>query len=398
MGKKDKTELTDFNTDELFVTLSKGIGGELLEDRDKNAWPFVDTGILGLNYCLSGRFVGGGVPGGVCLEAFGGSSSGKSLLGTNLLRGCQTANGIAVMLDAERTISKDFAVKASHVDPKKFIVTETDTLEGAFNRIHKVIRMVRQDAKVPLERPLVIVYDSIAVSPSEREFAETELDLETVSKAAMKEAGAGADKPGERAKICSKELRKLPPILVENNATILFINQVRSKIGVMWGDPDTGAGGGRALEFYCSMRLKMSGSKHIKQKGSDKVIGINVNIKNVKNKCFRPFTELKSLRLFFDKGIDPFGGLLELLLQAERIEAVKPAGSYKIKEPWAGGQEIVFRSSKERNDIPADVLLKCPAVVDATCPSQVQYYCDMFGTALEAVEHDMGAEEDVNEE
>jgi len=746
-NKKTNDEFVEIDTNKLFANISAGIGGEILDDRDKNAWPCIDTGILGLNYILSGKFVGGGVPGGTVLEGFGGSSSGKSLFGTNLLRGCQTANGIAVMLDAERTLSKDFAVKASHVDPKKFIVLEADTLENAFNRIHKTIRMVRQEAKVPLERPLVIVYDSIAVSPSEREFAETELDLESVSKAQMKEAGAGSDKPGERAKICSKELRKLPPILAENNCIIFFINQIRSKIGVMygcfsghskvllsdgtwmkickivneklpvevmsfdersgnivprrvidwhhngflgknesflnitfrraikntnkgnmyvtpnhrlyiskngvieeisagevcvgdklisvepkyltedhmqivygsilgdgsvrkekahnavlrfghgikqkdyleykskmfgvlagkigqetndskvycditlpeinrlgyykkdyfiseeisnnlnelglaiwylddgtyagchekWGDgkstiycikwknrevmlgslkrmgldgkiyekgivfdaentiklhqkicrfvppsmqykihpkfwglfdykspelkyrwdkteseilsiqewkhpsrkskfdltvegnhnyvvggalvhnsPETTAGGGMALEFYTSMRLKLSSSKHIKD-NYGKVVGINVNVKCVKNKCFRPFSELHALRLFFDKGIDPFGGLLELLIQAERIEPIKPAGTYKVKEPWAGGQEITFKSSKERNDVPADLILKCPALVDATDQSQIQYYLDMFGGAV--VAEDQVVEEDiVNEE
>jgi protein RecA len=397
MAKKQKPEGESEITNDLFTMISKGIGAEILDDRDKTLWTCIDTGILALNYALSGKFVGGGVPGGTVMETFGGSSSGKTLFGTNLLRGTQTANGIAAMLDAEQTLSKDFAVKASHVDPKKFIVFTADTLENAFNRIHKLIRQVRQEAKVPLERPLVIVYDSIAVSPSEREFAETELDMETVSKAAMKEAGAGSDKPGERAKICSKELRKLPKILADNNTTILFINQTRQKIGVMYGDPTTTAGGGTSLEFYCTLRLKLQGSKHIKDK-SGKVIGINVNLKCIKNKTFRPFTEVRSVRLFFDKGIDPFGGLLELLLQEQRIEAVKPAGTYKVCEPYSGGEEITFKSNKERNDVPADILLKCPALVDATDPSQVQYYCDMFGSALSAVENDIGVEEDIQNE
>jgi protein RecA len=345
-----------------------------------------------LNYILSGKFVGGGVPGGSVLEGFGNSSSGKTLFGTNLLRGCQTAGGIAVMLDAEQSLSKEFAIKASHVDSKKFLVVVADTLENAFNRIHKTIRQVREEVKIPIDRPLVIVYDSIAVSPSEREFAEVELDLETVSKAAMKEAGAGSDKPGERAKICSKELRKLPPVLAKNNVTIFFINQIRSKIGVMFGDPTTTAGGGMALEFYSSMRIRLSSSKQIKDNLGNS-IGINVNVKCIKNKCFRPFMEVRGVRLFFDKGINPFSGLLELMLQTGRIEAVKPAGTYKIKEPWAGGQEITFKSNKERNDIPAEVLLKCPAVVDATDASQVQYYIDMFGDAL--VEADQIVEVDV---
>jgi len=392
--KRDEIEI-EIDTADLYKRIAKGIGGELLEDRDKNAFGYVDTGILGFNYLLSGKFIGGGAPCGTCIEVLGGNSSGKSLIGTNMLRGCQTANGIAVMLDAERTLSKDFAMKASHVDPDKFFLIEPDTLEASFNRIHKTIRFVRQEAKIALERPIVIVYDSIAISPSEREFAETELDLETVSKAAMKDAGAGADKPGERAKICSKELRKMPPILANNNTILFILNQTRMKIGVMWGDPETSAGGGKALEFATSGRVRLRSAKQIKDK-LDNVIGINVNVECTKNKCFRPFTKLRGLRLFFDRGIDPFSGLLELMLQAGRIEAVKPAGTYKVKEPYANGQEITFKSSKERNDVPSDVLLKCPAMVDATDASQIQYYIDMFGGAV--VDADQIIETDVETE
>jgi len=385
----------DTNENGLFIDLAKGIGGELLEDRDKIRWGYIDTGILALNYALSGKFVGGGVPGGTCFELYGSSSSGKSLVGTNILRGCQTANGIAILLDAERTISKDFAVKASHVDPKKLIVMESDTLEQSFNRIHKMIRLVRQVEKIPVERPLVIVYDSIAVSPSEREFAETTLDLEEASKASIKEAGAGSDKPGERAKICSKELRKLPPILAENNVLVIFINQERQKIGVLFGDPNTTAGGGKALEYYTSMRARTNSFKTIKDELKN-TIGVNISIKNTKNKVFRPFVELKDLRCFFDKGIDPFGGLLDVLLKAGRIKAVK-AGAYQVQEPWAGGKEITFRSNKERNDVPYQALLECPTLVDASDKAGVDYYIQMFGSAIEAVQHDVASEEDVKE-
>ena len=378
---------------DLFQKISKGIGGELLEDRDKNSWGFIDTGILGLNYILSGKFIGGGVQAGACIEILGNSSSCKSLIGTNILRGVQTQNGIPVMLDAERTISKDFAKKASRIDPNRFIVVEADTLEMCFNKIHTTIRNVREEMKFPLKSPLAIVYDSIAVSPSEREFAETELDLETATDAEKKAVGAGADKPGERAKICSKELRKIPPILSTNNCTLIIINQIREKIGVMFGSNETTASGGRSLEYYTSMRLKTFSSKQIKDH-LDRVIGINLNVKCIKNKCHMPFGEIRSLRVFFNKGIDPFGGLLELLLQNGRI-VQSGAGTYKISEPWAGGKEIKFKSSKERNDVPASVLLECPALVDATSPEQVEYYVDMFGDALNAANHDVGKEEDI---
>lgn len=393
---RSKVEVTEIKDEgELFAGLAKSVSGELLEDRDKARWGYIDTGILALNYMLSGKFVGGGCPAGTCFEVYGGSSSGKSLIGTNILRGCQTADGIAVLLDAERTVSKDFAIKASHVDPKKLIVTEPDTLEQCFARIHKIIRQVRDVAEIPLNRPLVIVFDSIAVPPSEREFAETTIDMEAATKTEMKEAGAGSDKPGERAKICSKEMRKLPPVLAENNATVIFINQERQKIGVLFGDPNTTAGGGKALEYYTSMRARTSSFKTIKDKLDNK-IGVNISIKNTKNKVFRPFVELRDIRCFFDKGIDPFSSLLDILLKAGRIKAAK-AGIYQIQEPYAGGKEITFRSSKERNDVPYETLLACPALVDAKEPSEVQYYVNMFGSAVEAVQHDIASEEEVSE-
>lgn len=744
MSKNKKTE-EQFNEEDVFLMMSKGVGGEILEERDR-VNGFIDTGVLSLNFALSGKYIGGGVPIGACIEAYGSSSSGKTLFGCNVLRGCQTANGIAVFLDAEHTISKEFAVKASHIDPKKMIIVESDTLEKAFAKIHKVIRWVRQDAGIPLERPLIIVYDSIAVSPSEREFAETTIDMETATKASMKEVGAGSDKPGERAKIVSKELRNLPPVLAANNASIIFLNQIREKIGVMFGcfsshskvmladgswekiskivnnklpvevmsfdlnenkfspkkvvgwhrngflgkdekflnikfsrmiknvtkgnmfvtknhslfvlkdgeikempagnikvgdkllatepkyldedhlqivygsilgdghvDKEIGhnaslrlghgpkqagylkykaemfgdlagkihqegvdrkiycdtvipeinkfsgytkdyiihkeisdnlnelglaiwylddgtyggyhekwgsgkstiyckkwnnrevmlpilhklglsptltdvgfvfdaentmilhqkicrfvppcmcyklhprfwhlfdysaqnpklrwekeegevlsisdwyskdkkgkfdltiadngnyvVGGalvhnsnetttsGRGIEFYCSQRIKMSGAKTIKD-SLNNTIGININIRNTKNKVAPPFKEVRGLRLFFDKGIDPFGGLLEVLLQDGRIEQVK-AGSYAVKEPWADGKEIKFKSAKERNDVPSNVLLECPGLVDATSKDQVQYYIDMFGDALNAVEHDIDKEEDFTDD
>lgn len=392
MAKRKSSESNDE-----FSLLARLTGSELLEDSGKNEKGFIDTGILAMNYANSGKYIGGGIPIGACIEIYGGSSSGKTLIGTNILRGVQSANGIAIFLDAERTINKDFAVKASHVDPKKLIVMDADTLEKAFARIYKIIRQARDEAKIPMERPIVIIYDSIAVSPSEREFAETTIDMETATKTEIKEAGAGADKPGERAKICGKELRKLTPILEENNASVVFINQVRQKIGVMFGSDETSAGGGRALEYYCTTRIRMSSFKKIKDKVG-KVIGVNVSMQNVKNKCAPPFQDVKDMRLFFDKGIDPFGGLLGSLLTSGRIEYTGKAGTYKVLEPWAGGKEVTFKSSKERNDVPYEALLECPTLVDAESAEQVQYYVDMFGAALDAVNSDMAAEEDVRDD
>ncbi len=388
MAKKKKEKAIDWNK------LAEGVGVEVLEHMETvPCW--IDTGILALNYICSGKFIGGGIPSGRVIEIFGDSSCGKTLIGTNILKGCQTMNGIPILLDAERAISKDFAKQASKIDAEKFFVTEADTLEGCFNKIYTIVRKLRES--VPKEVPIVIVYDSIAASPSEREFAEVELDLETATQKQIKDAGAGADKPGERAKICSKEFRKLPAFLKEHHATLVVINQLRMKIGVMFGDPRTGAGGGRALEYYSSLRLGMRSNRIARDKNGN-VLGVNVNVKNEKSRCFKPFMEANKMYLFFEQGINPFGGLLELLIQTERIKGAN--GNWTVQEPFAAGREIKFRSSKERNDVPSEVLLDCPALVDADSKDQVQYYIDLYQTAIDAVDKDVPSEsgDDYNQE
>ncbi len=378
--KKKKEEAIDWNK------LAAGAGVEVLEHMETvPCW--IDTGILALNYICSGKFIGGGIPSGRVIEIFGDSSSGKTLIGTNILKGCQTMHGIPILLDAERAISKDFAKQASKIDAEKFFVTEADTLEGCFNKIYTIVRKLRES--VPIEVPIVIAYDSIAASPSEREFAEVDLDMETASKTQIKEAGAGADKPGERARICSKEFRKLPAFLKEHHATLVVINQLRMKIGVMFGDPRTGAGGGRALEYYSSLRLEMRSNRITKDKNGN-VLGVNVNVKNAKSRCFKPFMEANRMYLFFEQGINPFGGLLEILIQTERIKGAN--GNWTVQEPYADGREIKFRSSKERNDVPSEVLLNCPALVDADSKEQVEYYIDLYRTAIDAVDKDVPSE------
>lgn len=372
--------------------MASSMGAELLDEIEpvKN---WIDTGVLAINYVCSGKFVGGGIPSGKVIEIYGDSASGKSLIGTNVLKGVQRCGGVPILLDAEHAVSKDFAVQASKIDPHRFIVIEADTLELAFAKINNCIRKIRQEWKVPLEKPIVIIYDSIAASPSEREFAETTVDLEKATKTELKEAGAGKDKPGERAKVCSKELRKLPGVLKANNASVVFINQMRDKIGVMFGDPSTTGGGGRALEYYASLRLRLRSNKVPKDKEGN-ILGVNINVQNTKNRCFKPFVEASKLYLFFEQGINPFGGLLELLKKAGRIKAAGQAGYYLVNEPWAGGQEIKFRSSMDRNDVPIEALVKCPALVDATTPEEIEYYANLYGSAIEVTANGIASEED----
>lgn len=394
MAKKKKNDATDKFEEMDFDSLADEIGGSVLSKTDSvKTW--IDTGNLSLNYLCSGKFVGGGIPGGKMIEIFGNSSSCKTLFALNILQGVQKAGGIAVFIDAEGTISKEFAEKAAHVDTSKVLVIPPEkvpTLEKCFKVMHTIIK--KTVAKYGTTRPIVIIYDSIAASPSEREFANTEVE-EGMSKEKIKSLGGGAAKPGERAKICSEELRTLNPLLEKNNCAVVFINQLRSKIGVMFGNPNTTGGGGRSLEYYTSLRLETRASKRIKDK-LENVIGMNVSVSNQKNKVFRPFVNAKDMHLFFDKGINPFGGLLDLLIKQGRIVGAG-GGNYKVQEPWANGKEIKFKSSLERNDVPAEALLACPELVDGTSPEQIQSYLDNFGAAIDAVSNDIGIEESLNE-
>jgi recombination protein RecA len=344
------------------------LGADLLNELD-TVRNWIDTGNLALNFLCSGKFFGGGIPSGKIVEIFGESSSCKTLFATNILKGCQKAGGVSVFLDAENTLNKEFAEKASHLDTSQLLVLKADSLEKAFAKLNAAIRAIR--TRMGPEKPIVIVYDSIAASPSEREFKETEMTEKELEKA--------KDKPGDRALTCSKELRKLTPILDQHNATVIFINQVRNKIGVMYGSPETTAGGGKSLPFYATLRLRTKAEKQYKDKLGN-VIGMGVTVQNKKNKVFRPHISAREMALYYDQGINPVGGLLELLIQNGRI--VGSAGNYTVQEPWAGGQEIKFKSSLERNDIPVEVLLKCPALVDATDPAQVQDYINTYGSAL----------------
>lgn len=390
--KAEKAVAAEYSDIVDWTKLAAGVDMEVLEDIEPVSY-YVDTGVLALNAVISGKFIGGGIPAGRITEIYGDSATGKSLIGTNILRGTQQLGGIPVLLDAERAVSKEFAKKASKIDPKRLFVISSDTLEGCFNKIYTCIRDIR--AQVGPKPPIVIVYDSIAASPSEKEFAETLVDMENASDAEKKRAGVG-DGLGARARTSSKEFRKLPNFLSENNATLLIVNQIREKIGVMFGDPRTTAGGGRALEYYASVRLSMR-AKKVPRDAKGNVLGVNVSITNTKNRCFRPYAEVESVYLMFESGINPFGGLLKLMIQMNRITNVKP-GWYEVMPDYSGGKSIKFQSNQERNDIPLDVLLKCPLLLDAESEEQILYYSNLYKSAIDAVNNDISQEDSFDED
>lgn len=392
MGRK-KLSVSDSDSnndslDDLFKEIAKETGGDVLDKIDSVNY-FVDTGSLALNYICSGKFIDGGIPGGKLTEIYGPSSSAKSLFGNNILYGCQKMGGIPVLLDCENSANKEFIKKASHCDLNKVLRYTPQSLEEVFSKMYSVIEKIR---KKDSDRPIVIVYDSIGVSPSARELREVDLP-EDYDKATYKRIVGGNEQPGERAKICSRELRKLNSVMEKTGATVIILNQTREKIGIMFGNPETTAGGGNALPFYASCRIRPQTQKKIEKKitaKKNKILGVNIKLKNVKNKTHRPFVESEGVQLLFDKGINPLSGLLSCLMEEDRIEA-KGAGNFIIKEKYLGEdkEDNKFKASLDRNEMPLEVLLKNPALINAESREQVENY---FAPYMDAINFEISGD------
>ena len=375
MGRQKKSDESD-----IFSSLASEIGGEILGNLDSAKY-FVDTGNLAVNYCCSGKFVCGGIPAGRLTEIYGPSASSKSLIGANILFGCQRMGGIPIILDTENAVNQEFIQKASHCDVRKIVRYTPQTLEESFMKIYKSIEFVRKEPKYK-DKPVVIVYDSISVSPCAREFREINLP-EKYTKAQYKEIVGAHEQPGERAKICSREFRKLNTVLEENDATVVIMNQTREKIGMnmpSYGPNEAKAGGGTALTYYASLILRSQSQKKLEVKmpgGRKKFIGVNIKMQNKKNRSYRPFVEVDNIPLYFDRGINPLGGLLGALIDADRIEPLG-AGNFLVKDEFSNGEKFKFKSSVERNDVPLNVLLECPKLIDVPSREELEIYLNPF--------------------
>ena len=378
-GKKKVSDLTSLCAD-----IAQATNGEIIDDLE-NVNYYIDSGSLALNYSCSGRFMGGGIPGGRLTEIYGPSSSSKSLIGANLLFATQRAGGVAVLLDVENAVNKEFMKKASHLNLKQVLRFTPPSLEKCFHKMYLLIEAVRKRDK---DVPIVIIYDSLTSSPCERELREIKLP-ENYTEADWKRLVKQHRQPGEHAKACSQELRKLNTVMEENNATVVILNQTRDKIGVMYGNPEQSGAGGNSLPFYASLRLRPQTQKKIEYTllgKKKKCVGVNVKYRNVKNRSYRPFVEVEGIQLTFEKGINPISGLMLALLDAGRIEIA--GKSYKVKEPWAGGQDVKFQTTIDANEVPLEVLLKCPALVDADSKEQIEDYLEPFMDAVRYLKED----------
>ena len=257
---------------------------------------FVGTGSYALNKIISGDYTKG-IPIGMITQFIGESSTAKTVFGTHILKEAQAQGYYSVMVDSENAYNPEFAMHLG-IDPKELIYSSPETLEDSFQVIEDTIKAIRETDK---DTPIVIVYDSIAVSPSKAEYEAENYEGNNMQGAI-------------RAKSTGACLRKINPILRMKKVALVIINQIRNKVGVMYGSPDTMAAGGKSLEYYLGVNLKCISNKtsDLIKDDNKNVIGIQGKLRNTKNKCSIPFKECE-FELMFNEGLNPYAGLLKLM-------------------------------------------------------------------------------------
>ncbi|HEO72070.1 MAG TPA: recombinase RecA [Candidatus Hydrogenedentes bacterium] len=288
-GEKDgdqKTKALDIAVSQLEKQFGRGTLVRLGDDRFVQGVPAISTGSLSLDIATGL----GGLPRGRVVEIFGPESSGKTTLALHVVANAQRHGGIGCVIDAEHALDPVFARKLG-VDIDNLLVSQPDSAEQALEICETLVRSNALD---------VIVIDSVAALVPK---AEVEGDM-------------GDAHMGLQARLMSQALRKLTAAISRSKTLVIFINQIRQKIGVMFGNPETTTGG-RALKFYASMRIDVRRIASIKERESD--VGNRVRAKVVKNKLSAPFRQAE-FDLLFGEGISHEGDVLDLAVADKLVQ------------------------------------------------------------------------------
>ena len=293
-------------------------------DREVVDIPSISTGSLGLDIALGI----GGVPQGRVIEIFGPESSGKTTLTLQVIAECQKAGGTAAFIDAEHALDPLYAKKLG-VNVDELLLSQPDTGEQAL----EVADMLVKSNSVDL-----LVVDSVAALTPRAEI----------------EGEMGDHHVGLQARLMSQALRKITGNIQRSNATVIFINQIRMKIGVMFGNPETTTGG-NALKFYSSVRLDIRRIGAVKE--GEEVIGNETRVKVVKNKVSPPFTKAE-FQILYGKGINVEGEIIDF---GQKLGLIEKAGSWysyngdKIGQGLAKASDFLRENPKILEEIEKSV-------------------------------------------
>jgi recombination protein RecA len=291
-----------------------------LGDMRKTNVDAISTGCLSLDVA----FGIGGVPRGRIIEIYGPESSGKTTLAQHIVAEVQKTGGIAAFVDAEHALDPDYAAKIG-VNVKEMLLSQPDSGEQALEIVETLVRSNAVD---------VIVVDSVAALVPQKEI----------------EGDMGDQHMGLQARLMSQALRKLTAAIGKTKTVVIFINQIRNKIGIFFGNPET-TSGGNALKFYCSVRVEIRRAAQIKQ--GEKIIGNRVKVKIVKNKVAAPFKTCE-FDIMYNEGISVAGDLVDMGVEYGPIK--KNGNTYTFGEVKLGtGREVAKKTIKDDKKLLAEI-------------------------------------------